>query len=323
MIFYVFLDPEVIGFANQLGGLGLQSLNGILRGFLQNCFIAEFIDYRIQQSIKDQINALPEIYERTIIKKLFTALQKRNRFIYCLIPDHSGKKSDVQCCIEQAISSFIDLLLLKQIPSDIPIPPGIEVTTLDSYQNCDFECNRSLLASNGRTLREGDLDEKDFLDQNFMKALRYASRIEICDRLFGRKFGDNYLHTTKIMLLWLEEVLSDPNNCTLIFHSGKPDETFGPDIDFIRAQISGLRRGRLTSLQIQLVLYDHEIPDKCLPHERFIFTDQIAFEIGRGMDFIDRKTRKNRDISIGIKDKKEVENLLKAYKGGMLTPITI
>ena len=323
MIFYVFLDPEVISFANNLGVLGLQSLNAILRGFLQNCFVAEFEDYRIQQAIKDKVDSLPESYDRTIIKKLFTALQKRNRFIYCLSPDHSGRKSDVQCAIEQAISSLLDLLLLKEIPSDITIPTGIEVVTLTTYQNCNFECNRSLLASNGKTFREGDLDERDFLDKNFKKALRYACRIEVCDRLFGRKFGDNYLYTTRIMHRWLEQVISDPNNCKLIFHCGKPDDEYGPDIDFIRMQIAGLKQGRLAELHIELVFYDHPTPEKCLPHERFIFTDQIAFEIGRGMDFIDRITQKNRDVSIGIKSQKEVEDLLEFYRNGMLTPIVV
>jgi hypothetical protein len=317
------MDPEVISFANDLGVLGLPSLNGILRAFLQNCFIAEFEDYRIQQAIKDRVDSLPDSFDRTITKKLFAALKKRNRFVYCLIPDHSGQKSDVESAIEQTLSSFLDLLLLKGIPTDITIPAGVEITTLVAYQNCNFECGRSLLASNGRTLREGDLDEMDFLDKNFGKALRYAGRIEVCDRLFGRKFGDNYLYTTRILLRWLEQVLSDPNNCILIFHCGKPNDEIGPDIDFIKMQVARFKRGRLSSLHIELLFYDNPIPEKCLPHERFIFTDQIAFEIGRGMDFIDRNTQKNRDVSIGYKSLKEVGELLKAYRVGMLSPVIV
>jgi hypothetical protein len=317
------MDPEVIPFANDLGVLGLPSLNGILRAFLQNCFIAEFEDYRIQQAIKDRVDSLPESYDRTIVKKLFAALKKRNRFVYCLVPDYSGRKSDVESAVEQAISSFLDLLLLKEIPTNTTIPAGVEVTTLATYQNCNFECGRSLLASNGKTMKEGDLDERAFLDQTFGKALRFAGRIEVCDRLFGRKFGDNYLYTTKTMLRWLEQVIRDPDSCKLIFHCGKPDDEYGPDIEYIRTKIAKYKKGRLSSFHIELVFYDNPDSEKSLPHDRFIFTDQIAFGIDRGMDFINRATQKNRDVSIGYKSIKEIDELLKSYKVGMLAPVIV
>lgn len=83
-------------------------------------------------------------------------------------------------------------------------------------------------------MREGDSDEQNFLDQNSKKALRFATRIEVCDKLFGRRFGDNYLYTRKIMFRWLEQAINDPSNCKLIFHCGKPDDEYGPDIDYIK-----------------------------------------------------------------------------------------
>ena len=114
MIFYVYLEPEVISVAKEDGPYAMQCFISILRGFLQNCFIAEFEDYRVQQAIKEQVAALPNTFDRTVIKKLFAALAKRNRFIYCLVSDEGSRRDDVACVLEQAAAAFLDLLLIRE-----------------------------------------------------------------------------------------------------------------------------------------------------------------------------------------------------------------
>ena len=51
---------------------------------------------------------------------------------------------------------------------------------------------------------------------------------------------------------------------------------------------------------------------KRLPHERFVLTDQFAFEIGRGMDFLHPGGR-NRDVSIATKNLRQVDKLFASY----------
>jgi hypothetical protein len=245
MIFYVYLDPAVFPLANNHGPYAVQLLIGVLRGFLQNCFIAEFEDYRVQESIKNNVASLPDTYDRKIIKSLLATLQKRNRFVYCLVPDYSGGKDDLLCVLDQAAGAFLDLLLLKEINSQLVIPREVEVATLVTYQSTDFETRRSLLASEGRTLKEGELDEEEFLNQLFRKALRFAAKIEICDKLFGRRFGDNFEYSAKTLFRWLEKVLIDPSRCKLIFHCGKPD---GYGDHHMQTQLASFRHGRLFAL---------------------------------------------------------------------------
>jgi hypothetical protein len=59
MVFYVYLDPEIIGIAQQQGIFAIQNLLGIVQGFVENCFLAEFEDYRIQQAIGEYVKNLP------------------------------------------------------------------------------------------------------------------------------------------------------------------------------------------------------------------------------------------------------------------------
>lgn len=320
MIFYIYLDPDVLSAKNNENDFAMQALISALRGFTQNCFIAEFEDYRIQDAIKEQVKSLPDNYDRKIIKKLLGALSKRNRFIYCLIPEYSGIQQDIAYAADQAQDCLLDLFLFSETNKDTEIPEGIEKATLSTYQSTDFENSRSNLASNGRTFVSGELDEKDFLDWCFGKLSRYPTRIEICDKLFGSRFGDNFEYTVRTFLRWLEQILVDPQSCKLIFHCEKPA---GHTDHHIKTQLADFRTGRLGNLPIEVQFY--QLPDNIhpLPHDRFMITDQVVIDIGRGLDFLDRKTHKNRDLTIGYKSFREVDNLLKSYASAMLPRLSI
>ncbi len=73
MIFYIYLDPDILSVKNISNDFAMQALISALRGFTQNCFITEFQDYRIQDAIKEQVKSLPDNYDRKIIKSLFAA----------------------------------------------------------------------------------------------------------------------------------------------------------------------------------------------------------------------------------------------------------
>ena len=310
MLFYVYMQPEVIALARESGPFALQSLVSFLRGALQNCCLAVFEDDRMRHQIGEFVETLPEDFDRKSLKTVLTLLEKRNRFIYILKPDYSGVKSDLLCALEAADRLNLDLLLLENDQDAGHAPARSQTSTLASYQHTNFEIERARLATEGRTSLGGAMTETDFLNIHFDKALRYVGRIEICDRIFGRNFGDNFEYTARVLLHWLENVITDPAHCIMICHVGAPP---GLMLNHIQTQLTSFRRGRLAGLPIELHVYDVPQPDQCLPHERFIVTDQLALEIGRGMDFLDRATHRNRDVSIGYKSMKEVQDLLNSY----------
>jgi hypothetical protein len=307
MIFYVYFEPEIIGVARQNGTYALQALIAILRGFLQNCFILEFEDLRNDAAIKEELANLPDDFDRAALKKIVGVMKKRHLFISCLEPDYTGEKSDLTCIIEQRTDALLDLLLLTE-RGDVPMSDGVEVATLADYQNTDFEAERSRLASEGRTFHDGQLRGGDFLESTFKKAFRFAARLEICDRLFGREYGPNFEYSTREFLGWLETIIYEPVALErVIFHCGVPADAYGLDESDIVRDLSATKRGRLANISIEVRFYAQ---NSSLPHERFILTDQVAFEIGRGMDFLNRATGMNRDVMVNYKSFKELTALL-------------
>jgi len=319
MVFYVYLDPEIIGIAQQQGIFAIQNLLGIVQGFVENCFLAEFEDYRIQQAIGEYVKNLPDCDERKRLKTLFIILQKRNRFIYCLVPDQTNQKSDKSLLFEQAGNSLIDLILLSNLNGRPVLPRGITVTDLSNYQTTNFSSERSAIASNGRQFHGGELDEYEFLDQNYKKAFMYAKRLEICDAIFGRKFSDNFDYSVKILFRWLEIIHTNPEDFEVIFYCEKPT---GTTDQYIKDRLTQYRYGRLVNTRIKIFFHSND-DEQCLPHDRYFVTDQIAFQIGRGMDFIDKKTKRNRDTDINLKDPKEIENLIRHYKDYIIDEVLI
>lgn len=310
MLFYVYMQPEVIAIARDNGPYAVQALISFLRGAAQNCCLAVFEDDRMRSQYKELIESMPEDFDRKIIKSLLSSLRKRNRFLFVLTPDHDGVREDLRCVLETADSVDLDLLLLENNHEEHGQPLKAETCTLQSYQQTGFEIARSRLANEGKTLRDGEIPEIDFLNLHFDKALRHVQRIEICDRILGRQFGDNFEYTLRVLFRWLENIIADPAHCSMIFHIGSPQRATLP---YIQTQLANFKRGRLERLPIELHVYDVPAPDQCLPHERFIVTDQIALVIGRGMDFLDETTHRNRDLVLGYKNMKEVQNLLDSY----------
>ena len=318
MVFYVYMDPDIFSIDSSGNNyeLLMNILIGILRGFTQNCCLAEFENYRIQDSIKEKINELPDSFERKKIKKLLAKLAKRNRFIYCLVPDYSEEKEDVLSVSEQASNCFLDLLLLKELQNNIKFPDDIEIKTIENYIGSDFEEERSELSNNGRVFKTGEFSESEFLDRCFMKMMRHSSKIEIYDKMFGSKFGDNFKYTIKIFLRWFETVIAEPENCEFIFHCQKPR---GKTDDYIRMELASFKTGRLKNLKkMEIQFYEFMNGSQVLPHDRYIVTDQFAIDFGRGLDFLDKKTKRNRDLTMSNKDFKEVEDLLKSYSSATI-----
>ena len=315
MIFYVYMSPHIVADAKEGGLYALDSLIGILQGFLQNCFIAEFEDERLKTAIYNNVSQLPASNAKKKIMLLFGELKKRNHFISCLIPDYFGVDDDLSCAIKQAESVLLDMILIAKKENDQPVKLNAEVTTLGFYNQSNFAAERSNLAQKGTTLKPDELGESDLLDKIFKKALIYASRIEICDRIFGLKFGDNFEHSFVTMFNWLEKNVVDPVRLEkIIIHCEKPP---GYGDDNMKVKLSPIKSGRFSKIVIEIRFYhkdkDSKLEGDPLPHDRYLMTDQVAFDIGRGMDFLSKRTRGNRDISINYQDPDEIAALIGSY----------
>lgn len=310
MVFYVYLQSSVITDAASAGPHGMQNLISILRGFLQNCCLLEFCDDRTRSEIKETVDNLPADFDRATLKKMLTQLAKQNRFAYCLEPDYTGEKPDLDCVFEQSRDAFLQLIVVEESSKERGAPEDAEVASLSTYQHTYFEETRSALSSDGRTTPSGELDETAFLNEHFKRALRHASTIELCDRLAGAKFSDNYRHTISRLMTWLANTHADPGNCRIVFHFGEAD---GKKPAYIKGELTSYRdAGALASTPTEIRYYHTE-----MPHQRFILTDQFAIEIDRGLDFLDRSTRKNRDVSVNTKSHSETSKLLAAYAGNL------
>lgn len=314
MIFYVYLDPKVLTIARQNEPFGMQALIGILYGFLQNCFIADFEDGRGWNELGEIIDTLEEVDDRKRIQAILKAMYNRNRFIGCLSPDYAGGKSDLECLVEQAPAMLLDLLLLSEIGKDLEGFTDAETATLNTYQHTYFASDRAKLACDGVTLEEGELDELVFLNKFLKKALMYAREIEICDKMFGDRYGGNYKYTAQVFFKWLEQSLANPDECKIMIHCGVPDDDTW--LDAMKEHLMSLKRGRLGRIIFKLCLYDIVSKKGALPHDRFIVTDQLAFGLPRGMDFLNQQTKKNRDLTLDYKSSSQVNKLITSYAEG-------
>jgi len=318
MIFYVYFDPQIISTAQSSGNLGVQTLTGILRALSQNCFLAEFNNYSYtQEEIGEQLKNIVGDFDTLALKKVLAHFAKERMFIECLDYDYSGI-TETEMAQNQAAEKLLDLLLLSD---KAVVNSGVEVetATLENYQSTYFEFERSHTAVNGISLAAASLDENEFLESYLKKALQYASTIEIYDYLSGEKYKANYAHTLKKFLGWLEIVNQEDLKITI--HCGYPDGELdlfeNREFDGLNpAEIETRKKEKLTQAlnalygksPINVVCYDSKFA-----HDRFIITNQIAFSIGVGMDFLHytgANKGKIRDISINLKDAKEVRSLV-------------
>jgi len=299
------------------GDDAMQNLASILSGFLQNCFLAVFEDDRWSPSVKEKLMNWPETSNRKRIMSLLVQLKKHKRFLYCVVPDYLEKKSDLDCVFEQAAAIPLDFILLTDAVKDRPAPAGTETATRRTYQSTTFEPMRSSFAVHGKTCKHREMSCEAFLSYHFARALKYASEIHLCDRICGSKnFADNFIYTVKEFMDWLGINLSDPAACKIVFHLGQPK---GLGIHHILDELAAFRKKALPKTEIELRIYSDSTDAPSLPHQRFILTDQIALNIDRGLDFLDKTTHKCRDTFIACQDPQEASNLLDDYSSGNLS----
>ena len=317
MYFYVFLQPEIFSEAAAEGEDAVQNVLAILTGLIQNCFLTVFEDNRWEGFVKEKLEAWPETMTRKRVKSILTHFKKRNRFLYCITPDYMEEKLDLDCVFEQATSIQLDLILITSTEENRSEPTGVEMSTRREYQSTAFEPKRSEIAVSGKTCRPGEMEAFPFMEYHFAKALRHAMTIQICDRMCGKhNFADNFRYTTEQFMVWLGNILSDPEHCKIVFHMGLPT---GEGKNFLLEELASFKRISLSKTIIEVHFYEESFPNPSLPHQRFIVTDQVALNIERGLDFLNRRTKKCRDTHVNYQDPIEARNLLESYSLGCIS----
>lgn len=318
MIFYVYLDPQIISTAQKNGNLGVQALTGILHALSQNCFLAEFNNYSYtQEEIGEQLKNIVGDFDIIALKKVLAYFAKERMFVECLDYDYSGI-TEAEMAQAQAANKLLDLLLLSDTAVNIPDVAG-ETATLENYQSTHFESERSRAAVSGISLPAASLDGNEFLETHLKKGLQYASTIEIYDYLCGEKYKSNYAYTLKHLLSWLENISQADLSITI--HCGYPDEQLdlfeNGELDGLNLSEKEIRKEEKLSEALKVFYGKSAIKVVCydskFAHDRFIITNQTAFSIGIGMDFLHHtgaNKGKIRDISINLKDAKDVRNLI-------------
>ncbi len=319
MYFYVFLEPKVFEEALADGEDAMQSVSGILECFRQNCFLAVFEDGRWDSNIKEVLKDWPATNLRMRITKMLVHLKKQNRFLHCLRPDYGGAKSDLDCVFDQAVAAPLDLLLVVAGDDKPPKPGGVEIGTRRTYYDLAFEETRSALAVYGKTCSPGDMKETEFLEFHFTKALMFAREIHICDRVCGKKnLSDNFRYTIKRFIVWLGATLAQPLTCKIVFHLGKP---IGYGMDFVIEELRSIKNScrALSGTAAEVHFYNEVSKELNLPHQRFILTDQIALNVDRGLDFLDKSTHCCRDTYVNYQNAEEARRLLDSCSSGYIS----
>lgn len=289
----------------------LDKIKTILRGFVGNCCIAVFEDYRTEDQLKALITKLPNCHETKEIKTLLKILKKRNRFIYNLTPDYSGKFSDIESLAEQSEKSQLDMIILKQADEINDYKPKTEITSLEEYDNTEFAKTRRELSSEGKIFREKEYSEDSFMNLVFGKMLKHVQKIDVIDKLFGTKFSGNFEYSAKKLIEFISYNLADQKECKeLIFHCGTPK---GSTDDHIKTKLSEFKKNKLVNVPIKVNFYGPKPTKKnavnvnhYMPHHRYFITDQIAISSDRGMDFLNKKEKKNRETNVKYENSEKI-----------------
>lgn len=283
MIFCVFIDPDCLAEAEAEGPIAGGSLIALFQAALQNCFVAETKgSWRVGGDLRAAVEAISDQDLRKKLTELLVALATRNRFEEVIECDEGDLDTPVgDLAVADVENGDLDHLIL----CSSRILDHHKVSSLATYPVSGFSSARSE-AMEGRTIAPDSLTFEQIFAQRFARLIRLSHKIAIVDYKLGHDFSGNYFEN---LALW----------ATSLKETGRP-------LEFLlvtECKSPGIERSIRDRLS--------EVFDDCsvnwilksegdLPHERFLITPGFAVDIGRGVDLINPRTMKNRDLKIGI-----------------------
>jgi hypothetical protein len=272
------MDSKLPGEAAAGGTYGWGAYIGILHSVEQNCLLVEFSDEqhtldreRFMRAaggiaLPDQRQQLLALFDRTLTRRLR------------LVPD------------AQLPSKTTRIDVVIQTRGTISSRDAQYCEYLDSFSGSAFEERRSQAAIEG-VFSDGLSNVEELLNKCFSKAFRFATSLDIYDGSLGKNYNSNYERTLKLFLDWLQSSVLRPEELIINIHCEIPREGLPSEVHqsiaAIFQQTGWAGRGNLKFYRKML-------------HDRFVLCNYAAFEIGRGLDFVD-DFGALRDISVHLK----------------------
>lgn len=300
MFYRIFFDPDVVHSAYQAGPTGLSVLISIWRGFLLNCSVCEVDNYLVHTRTGEILREIAEDAEAignglsdhiTRLKKILVQMEKQNRFVD-VFSTSEADQSLALLALKSADSVGLDLILTERSLPETPMLP--ERSDLIGYAISNFERERSKDIDDG-LIPEGKYTAATFFPALFGMLLPLAKSVVIVDGILGRKFGDNFQYTLKLMVQYLESVNADPSELVLEIHTEESAR-----VDFLEQRLSEW------CARIKYKIHRHQK----VGHERYLFTDQFGLQLGVGMDLLDENTEKNRETDFSYARLSKLKELM-------------
>lgn len=262
--------------------------------------------------INKNIDSWPESYRKKI-QECIKVLKKSRRLIQ-LKKDDNFNKDVCKKCNKYDICSLFYSILYEDID-------GIVVTEDCFEQLQEINNMVSINSMNG-----SDLDEKlkklsYIIDENYgvdnfendimFPIFRYCKSIKILDRMFGNhirdnrmELRDNYKRGLKHIIQMIKNVNININKLNIeIYTSIQQTEKRKYKIEIIEQFIEDLN----DEYGLNIKCYFKE-PYREFNHDRYIFTEQIGVQFGRGIDLFDENERL-RKMTVSIIDNSEKRQL--------------
>lgn len=275
MFYYAFLDPATIDEAAAAGEMGLGRLIELLQGFCKDVILVETDAWRIEEAIRDRVNAIPSEFqnERKLIADLLIWMKRNSPLVMI---DGDDCELPLQDFVEtNATRADLDLLLTPGEPVE-----GLNTWTKSSLARChatEFNKRRAKYAA-GRKYKKGDKSFNEVATECFSKLVRHAKVVRIYDYALGEYYNNDQPVNLKRLVRFLRdhalqlealEILTVANALVSI---NKDVSDLANEVDF----------------KIDMVFREQNAQ---LPHMRYLGADKRYLDIDRGVDLCDANDR--------------------------------
>lgn len=311
------LHPDIYDFNSIENDFYFECLYSFLDMILRNGIILEDHQGNTYNSIKKYISEWPKDNNSKRIQNKLQALYNSNRVIRTTIKDMDLKFE----CKGANCSVFYSILIDNNATAIIPErcyelkSSNNEYIKLSQFTSSDLY---------NRINKRTELYSKDewmkMKDRVLIPILKYTNSVKIIDRVFGNHINNKDIRIKDEYKDGLENIIKiicDHNINTQkvlveLYVAFEFDKSSQLQLQFTERKISVIQSF------INELSNKYKIRIKCyyknnysdLPHDRFILTKQVGIQIGRGLDFMDKRGNLRPMIISLLEDeqKKKIEN---------------
>lgn len=274
---------------------------------LKNGIILIDSDNKYIDAINNNLDMWPKDDRKKRIQDKLKELKKADRFIKV---DSKSIEVNAECC-KKNCNIFYSILNNRKIGTIIP--EWCENTPKEKYKISEFTDSSLYEDLNTLSAFFDKGQELQFKSEILIPILKYAKSIKIVDRVFADHI-DNVNFSIK------EEYKNGLENLIKIVKQNNGNKKVIVELYVAFNQLNktsmhnAILKKKISAVEdfICELNKKYEIVIKCyykeyymdLTHERFILTNQIGIEIGRGLDY-ENKKGEMRDVNISILSKEQ------------------